>query len=393
MNNALFSHIQILWLVSIFTLCAYSYHPRFFNIAAGQISNHSVVFVIELLILTHVLINVWKSKFTSLSVIFFISLFFIGLISFGLQTLDFNSNFSECTNMLPAFFGLYIGTNLTTTEKNLLLSLRCYVVCSIIIGFACISHYLGAFIIADQYLVAGKNAFGTTLAIAGIISFYLFVYKRNAKPIMLLDISSVVIIFIELLTIRARLATLGFLIVCVILFLRSNLKKNYVFFIIVFLAGAVFLSTNYSTALNFIYNSFFQNKESDFTSARLGLYSRALEIIYQSPFLGNYDGRFFVDKHYQVHNFLLNKLSHYGVLLSIPWFFLYFRLFFCCIKNWLKCSSDSLLLLGCSVMFMLFWESLGEYTYPFGPGTITFLPFLVFGFTVTHNKNESYLIA
>lgn len=386
MNNNILGHLQVLLLVAVFSLCAYSYHPRFFDISTGQISNHSIVFVVEILILILVLINIWKDEIFDLSMTFFVCLFLIGLLSFGLQTFDYNSSFSECTNMMPAFLGLHIGANINIGEKKLFLSLRCYVLCSILIGLVCIFQYLGTFVIADQYLVAGKNAFGTTLAIAGVISLYLLIYKQSPKSLKVLDAASVLIIFIELLTIRARLASLGFFLVCSILFLRSGLKMRFSFVVTIFLVGALLALVGFDSFSDFIYNSFFQNKEADFTSARSDLNLRALEVIYNSPFWGNVDGNHFVDERYQVHNFLLNKLSHYGVFFSIPWLFLYFEILVYCIKQWIKSNHESLLVLGCSVMFVLFWESLGEYTYPFGPGTITFLPFLVLGYSIMQKK-------
>lgn len=376
------STIQILLLIGIFVLCAYSYHPRFFNLVLGSIQNRSIVLPAEGLILLLSCLSIRKFCLCSVTKAYFWGIFAIAFIVFMCDAIGLMVSTSAIIAMIPPFLGIMIGKNMKVNEETLLILLKIYVVAASIIGLLCIITNIGSFMIVDQYAVAGKNASGVMLSISGIIAFFSAIRPNERKMWRWFDITMLVLIFAELLTIRARLATLGLAVIIVAILIKSSMRigsKQIFLGIVVLILLACF--SLFDTIAQFVYDSFFQNKEDNLSSNRMDLNRVALSVICDSPFIGNLKGNYIIDEHNQVHNFLLKTISQYGIFFSLPWVVIYFNLLiFACKKIFQIDINDGVLFLSIVLILFLYWESLGEYTYPFGPGTITFIPFLLLGY-------------
>lgn len=383
------STTQFFLVICIFILCAYSYHPKYFDTSTGSIQNHLVVLLTELLIAILAIVSVKRILFTHIVIVYLTCLFFISVIVFAGISVELNVSFPAIIALIPPLLGIIIGQNLAITRETLFFCLRIYIVASVIIMLLSIMTNIGGFVIEDQYAVAGKNASGAMLGVSGILSFYLATQERK-RVLSILDLCCLLIIFVELLTIRARLATLGTFFIIIILAVKRGIRikiSTMVFVLLLILFIIAFFSLD--SLFEFIYNSFFQNKGSDFSSGRTELDEAAISVILNSPIYGNIRGEYVIDSEFEVHNFLLNTMSHYGLVISLPWIVLYFRLAIESIKTVLKCNMDSVAIVASSVTLFLFFESMGEYTYPFGPGTITFIPFLLLGFSCSTVGNDS----
>ena len=214
------------------------------------------------------------------------------------------------------------------------------------------------------------------VALSSILAFY-FARADQSKIMKIIDYGVLVALLVELLVFRARLATLsvGFIIL-IYLYKEKSFKL-----IGGFLAIILILLLFSPTAESFIYDSFFMNKESDITSGRGDLSTDAWMIILNSPLIGNLHHDFTILDETYVHNYLLKVLSDYGLFLSFPWVFIYCYLGVFCLKRINKINHSRKLSLVSYLLFaMLFVESMGEYSYPFSPGTITFIPFLLIGY-------------
>ena len=207
-------------------------------------------------------------------------------------------------------------------------------------------------------------------------------YDVKKTPLFLFDIASLLMIFVEMLTMRARLATLGLLLLIFLMIIKGDVRVKPIYVLTGIIFICVALSISFDSIGQFIYDSFFQNKDSNLTSGRTDLNKAALNVVASSPFWGTLRGDYIVDDTYQVHNFLLNTISHYGLLFCIPWVLIYIKIGFSALNAVFRNkASRGMFYLANILILYLYWESLGEYTYPWGPGTITFVPFLLLGNT------------
>lgn len=389
MKNKNNSILQIVLLIGIAVLCAYSYHPRFFDLSSGSITNQSIVRITELVIIFLALISIKKVYCDSTLKVYFWCMIFVLLFITSFISVDLDASFSAALSILLPLFGIIIGQNLRIDKHSMIICLRAYMMASVVIGFSCIMRNLGAFVIVDQYAVAGKNASGAMLGISGCIALYLALQERKILY-KCLDISCLILCLVEILTMRARLATLGLILLLCLILLRSNVKIKATHLICIIISIVTITLVAGGSIEQFVYDSFFQNKERDLTSGRTDLNKAAFDVILKSPFLGNLRGDYIIDDTYQVHNFLLNTISHYGLFFSLPWVVIYIKIALTSLFSAFKynVTSNGLTFLSNTLMLYLLWESLGEYTYPFGPGTITFIPFLLWGWASTHTDSH-----
>lgn len=127
---------------------------------------------------------------------------------------------------------------------------------------------------------------------------------------------------------------------------------------------------------DYIFDSFFQNKESDILSGRENTYSIAFQHLVSHPILGNLVTDIKIP---WVHNYLLLKLSNFGYIGGLPFTILYLYIIIYTAKKLLKVISISSSIYGFVLLCIPLIVSLGEPTFPYGPGTANFLPYLIVG--------------
>ena len=117
----------------------------------------------------------------------------------------------------------------------------------------------------------------------------------------------------------------------------------------------------------------------------MGTYKDAISIFSQNPFMGNIIERQEIG---WVHNYLLLKLSDFGLLFAWPFIVYYFSLLIYCIKNLLRTNRNNyglpIFYQGFALMLILFVTSILEPTFPFAPGTAVAYNFIMLG--IADNK-------
>ncbi len=352
-----------------------AYHPVFFS--TGEAANNTpivmVLFVLlgVLSIITIRRIGLKRRLIKSM----FLCTVAITIISYILLFSGLNIDSSEAIAYIQVMIGVILGYNLSLSLNQWHIVLRTYMLTSLIMGFMLVTNMVGSFQIVEQYLVSGKNASGVMIAISGAIAFYLARVDKS-RLLRAFDYLVLALLLLELLVFRARLATLSlFLLVLLFLYKERSIK------LLIGVGIAVLVVAVISPAAkSFITDSFFMNKETDITSGRGELNSGAITIISNSPLIGNLNHDFTILDETNVHNYVLKRLSDFGLIISLPWIIIYLVIGITVIKRfyWIN-HSNRFHLISYLLMILLLLESFGEYSYPFSPGTITLIPFIMLG--------------
>lgn len=366
-----------------------SYHPLFFN-EDGQVvgsmnfvvmSLTGILFVSLLPRLKQVINNHIIVRYCGyLIVISFVVLLFSAL---GLYI-----DFSEIRLLLIPLVLTIIGYTIHCDEKTINRLSILYMMGMIFIGYEQIRLNIGGFYIEDLYMASAKNSLGPMLAIAGCLAL-LYFFRQISVTKKIICIFVALIVLFELLTIRARLATIAyFFMIAWIMYRHLSGKKTSLAIIVlglgILLAGVCFYITRFDfSVLEFINDSFTQNKGDSMLSGRVEGYHMAWQLIEANPLFGNLTEGCHIP---WVHNYILLKISDFGIIGSLPWLLLYF---FIAYKIFSKIFSVDIFLprnFGYVLMCIPFIISLGEPTFPYGPGTANFLPFLMWGIALSYQS-------
>ncbi len=304
---------QTILLTLIALCCSLAYHPVFFS--TGEAANNKPIVMILFVLLGILSILTIKQMGLKKRLIksMFICTLAIAVISYMLLFAGLNIESSEAIAYIQVLIGVILGYNLTLSINQWHIILRTYMLTSLVIGFMLITDMVGSFQIFEQYLVSGKNASGVMIALSGAIAFYLARVDKN-RIIRLLDYLFFVLLFVELLVFRARLATLSLFLLVLLFLYKERSVKLLIGVVIAVLIVAVFLPS----ARSFITDSFLMNKETDITSGRGELNGEAITIISKSPLIGNLKHDYTLLDETNVHNYVLKRLSDFGVFFSLP---------------------------------------------------------------------------
>lgn len=389
--------IIITLLVSLATI---SYHPFFFNSLLGNssVSERSVISrymsftAIVAFLLTINVFDVWKCSKTKN--------IFIVLILCYLQALllaaffNINTCLYEVNNVMIAVSFMIIGYCSRISIRQFSFITLLYVVLSTFVLYSQVRTNIGGFVILDQYLANAKNALGVVGTAACITAFYFAVcnvIKKAYIKYFLIGLS--IFLIILLLTIRARSSV--FILLCVLLiFLYTRVRSNHgSFIIILLLLSLIFIFVDalggVNVAVEYIYSSLFQNRETDFSSDRVNRDAEALEIFFNSPFFGQIT----YDKEIAwVHNYFLRILSSYGLIGGFFLIYLYLYFVVINIKMLLKSGFSEIRYIGFVIIMSPLISSLVEPTFPYSPGSATVFAFICFGYSLRHYNTSNNLI-
>ena len=377
----------ILTLLLVATV-AISYHPMFFT-PSGEFVRSISSFIELLLILIFATIlpnikQIFKCKVLNFYFFCLLSIFTWLCLLSGIGA---NASMNEIRSLLISFVCLCVGYagNYSNSQINMLTYM--YAVCVLIAGYFQITINIGAFEIEDLYLVDAKNALGPMMACAIVIGFY-HIIKPGNLIIKLLMAALVVVGIVEILTIRARLATLACVAVMLfmlLIYIRKQDSKIAILCMLFIIVSACIGSLMNDSIRDYVVNSFVQNKEGDILSSRGDAYGEALQVLDESPLWGN----LFIDRDIQwVHNYLLLKLSSFGVIGSLPWICLYLYLSCILLISLRKFDLANIQHFGMIIILIPFIISLGEPLAPYGPGTTILIPFMLYGATLASIKDE-----
>lgn len=376
-------YLLLLLLVALITI---SSHPtivetsRNAGLESGTILSRYIILVFLSLFLICLNVNsMMKVKVVRkvLGSLVFIALAY--LLTFSL--FGERSMVSDIRAILICLMAIMIGCQLNIDDRKYRFLLFAFSLLMLFVGLMQVFVNIGGFVILDQYHADNKNRLGVMLVTAGVILFYMGLNYSKNKLVKAILYVLAILIFIVLLTVRARTATLtAFIMALYILYERYKGKDFFAYFIIGLIVIALFYLFSPQSVKDYVYNSFFQNyEERDVTSGRTERNRAALTFLSKHIFIGNLNQNVSIG---WVHNYLLNKLFEYGLVFSLPFVSLYLYLLIYVIKKTLRSKKNDIRSIGYYLLLVPFIISMAEPTLPFGPGNATVFNFLVFGMAI-----------
>ncbi|MGO3691068.1 MAG: hypothetical protein ACTJF0_11475 [Psychroflexus halocasei] len=327
----------------------------FFFFKNNPIIKKHLFFSVTLLIISVVYYGIGKNiEFSVLRDLF---------IVFGISIISFSFEFTE--NQIRNLFFLY--------STLFLLSIL-----SIIFLMG------SGFSILDIYIPVPKNQLAPAFAVGTIISFYSMLFDKKRRNIYIVFFA---LYMISLLVLRARATIIGTFLTCfLILFIELRHKKG-MLTLLLFLIVLI-LSLGYS----FIYDALFRNFDtSSIDSISTGRMERNVEginFLSENFLFGESNGKSYGGG--IIHNYFLKNLVGFGFLAFIPIcaiYFIYLRSIFKSIT--LSSHKYIFFKIGPYALFLFFFVSLFEYSFPFSPVSATFFPFFLFyKFIAISNKRN-----
>lgn len=395
---ALFDNIRFLLLLILVSLVCLYNHPFFSNLTEGSgIEKGSVLspyinasFVI-LFLLSFRIIALQQCYVLRKFAIFVVIISF----SFFLASAFFQiSPISEARMFLIPLAALMIGYVINLTKAQYRIITISFLIIISYVAFMQITTNIGAFIIADQYLVDNKNSLGLVIGTGVILAFILALEKDANRWLKVFYFVVAVFLLYCDLTIRARAATLFAVFLCLYVFYLHNGSKRLIstigamatLFLIVLIV-LIFVPT----VSDYFYASIFSGYEGeDVTSNRLARNAGALSAIMDEPFFCKLSHDYGV---HQVHNFFLKTWYENGLVFGWPILVMYVLQFIdivkCSIK---KCDINNRYSIGFLLGLYPFLNSLVETTLPYGPGTDSVINFIFWGMACRYSVDNEKLL-
>ena len=393
MLNSIKNAYSTIWfcgLIGLTLLLTFSYHPSIMLEGEDALEKGTVLtkYINLLFIVIWLLkfnLNKWlQSKIIRLSFVIILICLFTSLLTMSI----FGRRISDNRAIIISVVALLIGWQADFSKKAFVVMLLLYSISAIFVGMSQVFVNGSGFVIG-QYFMEQKNSLGVILATASVILFGLSLQaKKKWEKISLLAFLFFGILV--LLTLRARLSTLTTFFVIGFVFLQKNKKKNKGFGLFVSLAVILIVIVVLPESVkDYVYQSFVSGyEEGDITSDRMHRNRAAWDFISQNLWYGNLLQEGTV---HQIHNYPIRILYSYGIMFSLPILFYYFYLWVVGIKKVLNYSFN-INNLGCVLLLIPFIVSLGEPTFPFGPGTASAFNFIVFGFSLKQIYNQQRLL-
>lgn len=385
-------YIRFFLLVLLVLLLNFSYHPTIVSLTAmtdrtaGTILTPylNLIFMITAAVsLVPVNNSVFRSKVFTTSVKIIFLILFATLL---LTVLFKKSMIHEVRVVGMSLAAIIIGWSISEKEWVMKVVLLLFSFTALVIGFLQIQSNIGGFTIELGYAAFAKNQLGVVLATAVIIMMGFFVSHDGKKVFRWIYLIATILGLFFLLTIRARLDTIATVVLIVyMLYLVEKKRSIFVTSFIVLVIIAILILVLPESVSQYITNSFTMGYEGgDITSDRLRRNEFTIQFLLNHPIEGNLFEELDAD---WVHNYLLNKAFMYGLLFGMPLFIMYFYLGWSVLKRSFLSDVKDLRNIGYYAMLITFIASLGEPTYPFGPGTATTMNFVLFGMSLRNTYN------
>ena len=289
------------------------------------------------------------------------------------------------------FASIVIGKSLNLSERKLVILVTIFGFAALFSGIMQVYQNIGGFIILDQYRANSKNSLGAILATA-VISF-IYAASKSKKGVRIAFYAFAVLGVVVVLTIRARASFLAIVLVVIAIFMRQIKSKGVIWSIAILMLVSLLLFILPEGVSNFVVESITAGSQgTDITSGRMGTYQAALSIFSQNPFMGNIIEQ---QEIAWVHNYLLLKLSNFGILFAWPFFVFYFYILIYCIKNLLRTNKSKeglpIFYQGFSLVLIPFVISMLEPTFPFAPGTAVAFNFIMLGLADSYHPQQVFV--
>lgn len=382
--------LQRVLLTILLMLAAFSYHPLFLQ--SETLSLNLYVYAITLMLL---LLNFYPKRILNMRFLpaFLLLAMIVIAAALVFKSIGFAGEYlSEIPAILLPCVLMIIGHNAPISTKDWTVILLIYCASLIFVLSTQIMTNIGAFQIAEEYIMGSeKNAAGVMLAVAIVALLLLYFAHRDKLSLSMrcVTLAMLAVLFLVMVTLRARGAMLTVVICAIIAFLqmcRFKRETHFFRYLKILGGGALVLlllllvcGFPIMSIYDYFYDSFFLNKTGDFSSGRMDRNIAAIEVIRESPLWGrmvyNIDIKW-------VHNYLLLKLSDYGIVGALPLLFSYFYLIFFVVREHQKKNSFTFENVGFWVLLVLLIISLVEPSLPYAPGTAVTLSYLLLGFSL-----------
>lgn len=370
-----------------------SFHPAFFKISFNDESYSPLTKYVYIFAIMSFLLNVRdiKSLNHSFCKTYCICLGMVVLVGIILMAFSINDKYIHTIRQLIIPFLFFLtgySAKLGTHHVRLLVYLYIFIV--LYMGLSQVITNIGGFVIMDQYMVSAKNRIACIISVATIMSLYYALDEKlkMVRKTFLFIIS--LLLFLILLTIRGRTGIITTALIAFIMVLKyvktRNLRIDRFIFIVAISSIVMILlfllcRDLMSSVFDYIYNSLFAHHEGDLTNGRMSRNIEAISVFLDHPFWGRLGTDINIP---WVHNYVLLVLSSYGLVCGGALIFLYAYILVdviirFCHNKWSECFE-------CFPLMALFVVSLAEPTLPYGPGTIVFFPYFLYGY---NKKNYS----
>jgi hypothetical protein len=319
----------------------------------------------------------------------FIFVYSIILYIFLLETilflgLGYNTDFNDILQLSIPFAAILIGYNINISREKYLNVIIIYCFAATILSVYSVIYYIGSFTVLDEYMDLNKNSLGAILASAASVMLCTILLKETGKNRKIRLAVYFIIICAGLLVIRARAAFISLFFCCLVLlymFLKNKRNRYLIIGLIIF-ALAVLSLYDVLKVPDFIQSSLLGSRDiNDLNSVSTGRIDRnvaALKFISDYPFLGQLTTYRYLE---WVHNYVILKVSQYGLAGSAPLIFLYFYLIATVTKRILKIKEIRIEHFGYIAMIIPLFISLLEPSFPYGPGSVQFAVYFMLGYS------------
>lgn len=393
MKSVFWQNIRYYLLLALAIIIIVAFHPYVIDMgkSAGLRTGNVLSPYISLLFVALFAVSINIKSMLASNVVRHLLVIFIFIVVAHLAAFSFfdeSSMFSELRAIGMCLIAIMIGWRINLDDKRLHTFLIVFSLLSLFIGLVQVTQNIGGFRILDHYQVEGKNTFGVILASSSVILLFLGLNGIQKKGMKVMWLSLAILAVVILLTIRARACSLtAMLLIFYVLFQRYK-GSDFFFYVLIFLFLAVVLYLVIPASVGeYVMNSFFQNQEDDVTSGRTGRNALGWAFFLRHFWFGNLTEGYYLE---WIHNFLLDKLFKYGIVLSFPLLWIYFSLLIRITIRTIKCDNRNNYNIGYFVVLIPFIVSVAEPTMPFGPGTGTILSFLLFGVSLRNSYNEKH---
>ncbi len=294
---------------------------------------------------------------------------------------------SDLSQLIIAFLCICVGMGIESDLKQWGNICYFFTLCLIAVGITNCLYYAGGLYIPEYYMFdEGKNQLGGLLSTAGVACYFFGIKDRSQRThFFVLFFLSLLI----LLLIRARSDCFA-LIFCALFLSAKDLDWK--------------ITRNLKTVLSILgilligyilYNAFFANelhtfmvggKSSDtldeISSNRIERDQQAFEYLLHDPLMDNHNDP---SDSLLIHNYILLRLVRYGIW-SFPLvgFYLYFVIK--TLYELLRTRKTDLRQVGYVVCSIPLIVSLVEPNFPYGPGSVQILAFLLLGVSFRQNR-------
>lgn len=236
-----------------------------------------------------------------------------------------------------------------------------------------------------------KNQTAPFYSVVGLICVYLMIKDRNliSKFIFIAGFAACLTFCV---VVRARTATIGLLMISLAIFWVYYRQKLFIYLPIIACIAVVFFFNDikHIYEASFLGNSDVNDIDS-LTSGRVGRNEDSFQFYLNHPLEGAVSGdsaSLAVWYNYETpHLFILWKLVQFGLIYSIPFLIVYFKLWPIAFRQFF--SKNKTLFISGVCLAMALLESLAEYSAPFGPGTSFMLCYMLFGNALRVSASES----